>query len=131
MAVRLELLPQQRKGSCTTGQEKLRIRSALDPDWRGVPPASQSLIVLSFDPDTIFLPSGDHATEFMSPPCALALSLDNSRVAALQARGELKPGGTVGGTSLIRALDGVPDSPESQTRIIASYDPDTIAVPSG
>ena len=30
-------------------------------------PESQTLIVVSFDPDTILVPSGENATELMSP----------------------------------------------------------------
>ena len=43
---------------------------------------SQTLIVLSQDPDTIVLPSGEKATEATTLLCALVFSLTRSSVAA-------------------------------------------------
>ena len=45
-------------------------------------PESQTLIVLSQDPDTIVLPSGEKATEATVLLCALVFSLFSSSVAA-------------------------------------------------
>ena len=49
-------------------------------------PASQTLIVLSSDPDTIFVPSGEKATELMSRLWALAFSVMRFREPAREAR---------------------------------------------
>ena len=45
-------------------------------------PASQTLIVLSSEPETMVLPSGEKATELMSPLCALCFSAFSSKDAA-------------------------------------------------
>ena len=42
-------------------------------------PASQTLIVLSYEPDTMLLPSGEKATEYTSRLCALCFSALSSR----------------------------------------------------
>ena len=81
------------------------------------------MIVLSSDPDTILVPSGENATELMSPLWAFIFSLSSSSLPARQAsrrqfwprRGDFEGFG----------------APESQTLIVLSYDPDTILVPSG
>ena len=86
-------------------------------------PESQTLIVLSRDPDTILVPSGENATDLISWLCALVFSLSISSLTARQAsrrqfwprRGDFEGFGTL----------------ESQTLIVASTDPDTILVPSG
>ena len=44
-------------------------------------PASQTLIVLSSEPDTMVLPSGEKATEFTSRLCALCFSAFSSKEA--------------------------------------------------
>ena len=44
-------------------------------------PASQTLIVLSLEPDTMLEPSGEKATELISPLCALCFSALSSREA--------------------------------------------------
>ena len=49
---------------------------------RAGPPASQTLIVLSLEPDTMVLPSGEKATDQMVPLCALCFSALSSRDAA-------------------------------------------------
>ena len=86
-------------------------------------PESQTLIVLSYDPDTILVPSGENATDMIQSLWALVFSLNSSSVSARQAnrrqfwprRGDFEGSG----------------APESQTLIVWSYDPDTILVPSG
>ena len=45
-------------------------------------PASQTLIVLSYEPETMVLPSGEKATDQMLPLCALCFSAFSSREAA-------------------------------------------------
>ena len=45
-------------------------------------PASHTLSVWSSEPDTMLLPSGEKATEFTSPLCALCFSALSSRDAA-------------------------------------------------
>ena len=49
-------------------------------------PASHTLIVMSNDPDTILVPSGENAIELMLPLWALALSIFSSSVAAWEGR---------------------------------------------
>ncbi len=86
-------------------------------------PESQTLIVPSSDPDTIFVPSGENATDLTTKLWALVFSHNSSSLAARQAsrsqfwprRGEFEDKST----------------PESQTSIVPSHDPDTILVPSG
>jgi hypothetical protein len=81
------------------------------------------LIVLSPDPDTIFFPSGENATDVMTFLCAFVFSLNSSSLSARLAnrrqfwprRGDFEVFGV----------------PESQTLIVWSRDPDTILVPSG
>jgi hypothetical protein len=86
-------------------------------------PKSQTLIVSSYDPETILVPSGDNATDLIEPLWALVFSLKSSSLPARQAssrqfwprRGDFEDSG----------------APESQTLIVLSCDPDTILVPSG
>ncbi len=81
------------------------------------------MIVLSADPDTILVPSGENATDEIQPLWAFVFSLSISSLPARQAskrqfsprRGDFEGFGT----------------PESQTLIVLSSDPDTILVPSG
>jgi hypothetical protein len=81
------------------------------------------LIVLSRDPETILVPSGENATDMTLWLCASVFSLSISSLSARQAskrqfwprRGDLRARG----------------APESQTLIVLSHDPDTILVPSG
>ena len=56
-------------------------------------PESQSLSVPSFDPDTILVPSGENATDWMTSLCALVFSLNSSSVPARRAssRGQFGP----------------------------------------
>jgi hypothetical protein len=81
------------------------------------------LIVLSNDPDTILVPSGEKATDVIKVLCAFVFSFNNPSASARKAsrcqiwprRRDLRDRG----------------APESQTLIVLSYDPDTILVPSG
>ena len=45
-------------------------------------PESQTLMLLSSEPDTIVFPSGEKSTERIQPLCALVFSLFSSSVAA-------------------------------------------------
>ena len=56
----------------------LRVREGVDANT----PASQTLIVLSHEPDTMVLPSGEKATEVTMLLCALCFSALSSRDAA-------------------------------------------------
>ena len=61
--------------------------------WGQNAPASHTLIVLSSDPDTIIVPSGENATELMSRLWALVFSALSSSVAAREGRnGQFRPG---------------------------------------
>jgi len=82
------------------------------------------LIVLSSDPDTILVPSGENATDLIQSLWAFVFSLNSSSLPARQGsrrrqfwprRGSFEDSG----------------APKSQTLIVLSYDPDTILVPSG
>jgi hypothetical protein len=48
-------------------------------------PESQTLIVLSIDPDTILVPSGENATDQIKPLCAFVFSLNSPSLPASQA----------------------------------------------
>ncbi len=81
------------------------------------------MIVLSADPDTILVPSGENATDMTQMLWAFVFSLSSSSLSARQAnkrqfwprRGDFEGSG----------------APEFQTLIVLSNDPDTILVPSG
>ena len=86
-------------------------------------PESQTLIVLSSDPDTILVPSGENATELTSPLWALIFSLSSSSLSASQAnKCQFRPS---------RGDLSAPAHLNPQTLIVLSRDPDTILVPSG
>jgi hypothetical protein len=75
----------------------MALKSSLEPRRSRSPIGesliSQTLIVLSHEPDTIVLPSGEKATEATALLCALAFSLFSSSVPAEEARnGQLWPG---------------------------------------
>ena len=53
--------------------------------WARGTPESQTLIVLSRDPDTILVPSGENATEGMLKLCAFGFSLNSPSASAGQA----------------------------------------------
>jgi hypothetical protein len=86
-------------------------------------PKSQTLIVLSFDPETILVPSGENATDLMISLWASVFSLSSSSLPARRAnRRQFRPR---------RGDFDIFGAPESQTLIVWSHDPDTILVPSG
>jgi hypothetical protein len=79
------LLGLQLQRGCEGRQE----RSALAKEGRfraKNAPASQTLIVLSYDPETIFVPSGEKATDEISLLWAFVFSVLRSSVPARQAR---------------------------------------------
>ena len=54
--------------------------------WARNAPASQTLIVLSSDPDTILVPSGENATDLIQSLWAFVFSVFSSSVPAREAR---------------------------------------------
>ena len=86
-------------------------------------PKSQTLIVLSHDPETILVPSGENDTDLIQSLCAFVFSLNSSNAPARQSnRRQFWPRwGDFEGSG----------APKSQTLIVLSNDPDTILVPSG
>jgi hypothetical protein len=81
------------------------------------------LIVLSSDPDTILVPSGENATDMTQLLWAFVFSLSSSSLSARQAnKRQFWPR---------RGDFDIFGAPESQTLIVLSSDPDTILVPSG
>jgi hypothetical protein len=81
------------------------------------------LIVLSSDPETILVPSGENATDLSQPLWASVFSLSSSSLPDRQAnRRQFRPR---------RGDFDIFGAPESQTLIVLSSDPDTILVPSG
>ena len=116
------LLTQQLQPTCQTSQQA----SVLDKEGRfeegSGAPVSQTLIVLSSDPDTILVPSGENATELIPLLCASVFSLNSSSVPARRASSRGQFGTRRGDFELAR---GAPES--QQTLIVRSSDPDTIA----
>ena len=85
LGMRILLLRLELECTCTGSQE----RSDLAKDERfgaQSAPESQTLIVLSQDPDTILLPSGENWTEAMGSLWALAFSVMRFREPAREAR---------------------------------------------
>jgi hypothetical protein len=81
------------------------------------------LIVLSSDPETILVPSGENATDLSQPLWASVFSLSSSSLPDRQAnRRQFRPR---------RGDFDIFGAPESQTLIVPSRDPDTILVLSG
>ena len=92
--------------------------------WPLDAPESQTLIVLSYDPETMVLPSGEKATEATSRLWALFSALSSS-VAAAEGKRALRQLGARGGSEWPL------DAPESHTLIVLSRDPETMVLPSG
>jgi hypothetical protein len=120
--VGVRLLTQLHQCACQASQQA----SVLTKEgrfWACGAPESQTLIVLSSDPDTIFDPSGENATEWTWALWAFVFSLSSFSLPARQgSRSQFWPRrGDFEGKS----------APESQTSIVPSLDPDTILVPSG
>jgi hypothetical protein len=120
--VGVRLLAKQPQRACRTSQQASVLAKEGRFEISGAQ-ESQTLIVLSSDPDTILVPSGEKATDLIQSLCAFVFSLSISSLSARQAnkrqfrpsRGDFEDSG----------------SPESQTLIVRSADPDTILVPSG
>ena len=77
----VRLLAQQLQFACQTSQQA----SVLAKEGRfegSCAPESQTLIVWSNDPDTIFVPSGENTTEVILSLWALVFSLNSSIVPA-------------------------------------------------
>ena len=91
VAVGVGLFALQLECGCKGGEE----RSVLAKERRfgaSSAPESQTLIVLSTDPETILLPSGENATDKTWALCVFVFSLFRSSVAARQAtRGQFWP----------------------------------------
>jgi hypothetical protein len=84
VAVRVCLLAQRPQFACQTSQQSSVL--AKEGRFEGCSALeSQTLIVLSSDPDTILVPSGENATELMHLLWALVFSLSSSSAPARQA----------------------------------------------
>jgi hypothetical protein len=85
-AVRVRLLAQQLQFACQTSQQaSVLAKEGVDFEDSGAP-ESQTLMVLSHDPDTIFDPSGENATDLTMSLWAFIFSLNSSSLPAGQAR---------------------------------------------
>jgi hypothetical protein len=74
--VGVDLLAQQLQRVCQTSQQASV--SAMEGDFEGSgAPESQTLIVLSYDPDTILVPSGENATDMMWSLWAFVFSISS------------------------------------------------------
>ena len=124
MAVGIRLLAQHHQIACKTSQHaSVLAKEGRFLGQKHTPAEFQTLIVWSYDPDTILVPSGENATDVIPWLCAFVFSLSSPSLPARQANrhqfwsrgGDFESSGT----------------PESQTLIILSYDPDKIFDPSG
>ena len=84
-------------------------------------PSAQTLTVLSLEPDTMVLPSGEKATEYTLLLCALFFF-------ALSFRDAVEVWEHSG---LSMGFEGAAMTPASQTLIVLSHEPDTMVLPSG
>ena len=75
------LLAQQPQRVCEISQQASVLAKGGDFEGCGSP-ESQTLIVLSYDPDMIFVPSGENATDVMTLLCAFVFSLSFSSLPA-------------------------------------------------
>ena len=73
------LILSSKDAAASVGDAQLWVRQGIRRD--GVP-ASQTLSVLSSEPETMLLPSGEKATENTKPLCALCFSALSSKDAA-------------------------------------------------
>ncbi len=121
-AVGVRLLAEQLQFVCQASQQSSVLAKEGRFEGSGAPD-SQTLIVLSHDPVTILVPSGENATELITSLWASVLSLISSSLPARQANkaSVLAKEGRFEGSG----------APESQTLIVSSHDPETILVPSG
>ena len=82
------LLAQQLQFACQTSQQaSVLAKRRRDFEGSGAP-ESQTLIVLSYDPDTILVPSGENAIDMISRLCAFVFSFNSSSLPARQRRQE-------------------------------------------
>ena len=84
MAVGIRLLAQHLQFVCQTSQQASVLAKEGQFEGSGTP-ESQTLIVLSNDPDTILVPSGENATDMTQLLCAFVFSLSISSLSARQA----------------------------------------------
>jgi len=84
VAVGVCLLAQQLQLACQTSQQASVLAKEGRFEGSGAP-ESQTLIVLSNDPDTILVPSGENATDMISRLWAFVFSLNCSSLSARQA----------------------------------------------
>ena len=83
--MRIDLLTQQLQVACQTSQQA-SVCAKRGGDFEGSSaPESQTLIVLSLDPDTILVPSEENATDEMLSLCVSVFSLNSSSLSARQA----------------------------------------------
>ena len=83
-AVGVRLLVQQLQFGCQASRQASVLAKEGRFEGSGAP-ESQTLIVLSYDPDTILVPSGENATDVISRLWALVFRLNSSRSSARQA----------------------------------------------
>ena len=79
--MRVRLLAQQLQLGCQTSQQASGLAKEGRFEGSGAP-ESQTLIVRSHDPETIFVPSGENATDMTQLLWALTFSLNSSIVPA-------------------------------------------------
>jgi hypothetical protein len=83
--VRIDLLTQQLQVACQTSQQA-SVLAKRRGDFEGSSlPESQTLNVLSYDPDTILVPSEENATDEIQSLCVSVFSLNSSSLSARQA----------------------------------------------
>ena len=119
----IRVLAQQTHRDCQTSQHSSVLAKEGRFEGSGAP-KSQTLIVPPLHADTIFVPSGENATELIRLLWAFVFSLSSPSAPARQASmRQFWP--------RRRDFEGFRCAPESQTLIVQSSDPDTILVPSG
>ncbi len=82
--MRIRLLAQLLQFACQTIQHASDLAKE-GRFWARGTPESQTLIVLSSDPETILVPSGENATDLIQLLCAFVFSLSISSLTARQA----------------------------------------------
>ena len=85
VAVGVRLLAQQLQFGCQASQQASVLDKEGDFEGSGAP-ESQTLIVLSNDPDTTLVPSGENATDMTQWLCASVFLLNSSSLPARQAK---------------------------------------------
>jgi hypothetical protein len=82
--VGIRLLAQHLQFVCQTSQQASVLAKVGRFEGSGAP-ESQTLIVSSYDPETILVPSGENATDLIQLLCAFVFSLSISSLPARQA----------------------------------------------